>query len=89
MLSLLAIHPSNVKPSSHLFLGLPIDNISCLGALSDGILCYASSTGKKELHSNYEISLEIFLLVSWGGVRLSPLGTSATNWPIVSALDDR
>jgi hypothetical protein len=30
-----------------------------------------------------------FLLVSWGGVRLSPLGTSATNWPIVPAPDDR
>jgi hypothetical protein len=26
--------------------------------------------------------------VSWGGVRLSPLGTSATIWPIVSAPDD-
>jgi hypothetical protein len=25
----------------------------------------------------------VFFLVSWGGVRLSPLGTSATNWPIV------
>jgi hypothetical protein len=25
-----------------------------------------------------------WILVSWGGVRLSPLGTSATNWPIVS-----
>jgi hypothetical protein len=30
-----------------------------------------------------------FFLVSWGGVRLSPLGTSATNWPIVPAPDDR
>jgi hypothetical protein len=24
----------------------------------------------------------------WGGVRLSPLGTSATNWPIVAGLDN-
>jgi hypothetical protein len=31
----------------------------------------------------------IVLLVSWGGVRLSPLGTLATNWPVVPALDDR
>jgi hypothetical protein len=31
----------------------------------------------------------VFFLVSWGGVRLSPLGTSVTNWPIVSASDDR
>jgi hypothetical protein len=30
-----------------------------------------------------------FFLVSWGGVRLSPLGTSATNWPILPAPDDR
>jgi hypothetical protein len=28
-----------------------------------------------------------FFLVSWGGV--SPLGTTATNWPIVLAPDDR
>jgi hypothetical protein len=26
--------------------------------------------------------------VSWGGVRLSPPGTSATVWPIVPAPDD-
>jgi hypothetical protein len=30
-----------------------------------------------------------FLLVSWGGVRLSPLGTSATPWPILPAPEDR
>jgi hypothetical protein len=30
-----------------------------------------------------------FLFVSWCGVRLSPLGTSAINWPIVLAPDDR
>jgi hypothetical protein len=29
-----------------------------------------------------------FFLVSWGGVRLSPLGTSAANWPIVPVPDD-
>jgi hypothetical protein len=33
--------------------------------------------------------LGFFFLVCWGGVRLSPLGTSATNWPIVPARDDR
>jgi hypothetical protein len=27
----------------------------------------------------------VFFLASWGGVRLSPLGTSATSWPIVPA----
>jgi hypothetical protein len=31
----------------------------------------------------------VFFLVSWGGVRLSPLGTAATNWPIVPAPDDK
>jgi hypothetical protein len=30
-----------------------------------------------------------FFLVSWGGVRLSPLGTSATKWLIVPAPDAR
>jgi hypothetical protein len=29
-----------------------------------------------------------FSLVSWGGVILSPLGTSATIWPTVPAPDD-
>jgi hypothetical protein len=29
------------------------------------------------------------LLVPWDGVRRSPLGTSATNWPTVPAPDDR
>jgi hypothetical protein len=28
-------------------------------------------------------------LVSWGGVRVNPLGTSVTIWPIVPASDDR
>jgi hypothetical protein len=30
-----------------------------------------------------------FFLVSWGGVRLSPLGMSATNLPVIPAPDDR
>jgi hypothetical protein len=29
-----------------------------------------------------------FYTVSWGGVRLSPLGTSATDWSIVPGPDD-
>jgi hypothetical protein len=32
---------------------------------------------------------ELVFLVPCGGVRLSPLGTSATNWPIVPAPGDR
>jgi hypothetical protein len=35
------------------------------------------------------VCLFFFFLVSRGGVRLRPLGTSATNWPIVPATDDR
>jgi hypothetical protein len=36
-----------------------------------------------------EIGLVSFFLVSWGGVRLSLFGTSATVWPIVPAPNDR
>jgi hypothetical protein len=39
--------------------------------------------------STPSISIFSFFLVSWGRVRLGPLGTSATNWPIVPAPDDR
>jgi hypothetical protein len=44
---------------------------------------------QRTLHSKFRITL--FFLISWGGVRLtvSPLGTWATNWPIIPALDDR
>jgi hypothetical protein len=42
---------------------------------------------------NYSVNLEhsnFFLnLVSWGGLRLSSLGTPATNWPTVPVPDDR
>jgi hypothetical protein len=31
----------------------------------------------------------VFFFASWGGVRMSPLGTSATNWHIVPVPDDR
>jgi hypothetical protein len=37
----------------------------------------------------YAIKNIVLFLVSWSEVRLSPIGTSATNWPIVSAPDDR
>jgi hypothetical protein len=38
------------------------------------------------MHRN--VTVLFLVLVSWCGVRLSPLGTSATNWPILSAPDD-
>jgi hypothetical protein len=31
----------------------------------------------------------LLFIISWSSDRLSPLGTSATNWPIVPAPDDR
>jgi hypothetical protein len=34
------------------------------------------------------LSAEFFSLVSWDRMRLSPLGTLATNWPTVPAADD-
>jgi hypothetical protein len=36
-----------------------------------------------------EVHVKLGFLVSWGGVRLGPFGTSATNWPIAPAPDDR
>jgi hypothetical protein len=41
------------------------------------------------IHSRVEKVKAMFVLVSWDWVRVSPLGTSATNWPIVPAPDDR
>jgi hypothetical protein len=38
---------------------------------------------------NYSVYLGVVVVVSWGGVRPSPLGTLANIWPIVPAPDDR
>jgi hypothetical protein len=38
---------------------------------------------------NFIVRLVSLSFLRWGGVRLSPLGTSATNWLIVPAPDDR
>jgi hypothetical protein len=40
-----------------------------------------------QINRSYSSSSSIFFY--WGEVRLSPLDTSATNWPIVPAPDDR
>jgi hypothetical protein len=37
----------------------------------------------------YAVCACSFSLVSWGGVRVSPLGMSATNWPIIPAPDGK
>jgi hypothetical protein len=41
------------------------------------------------LYREVQDSTFFLYIFSWGGVRLSPLGTSATNWPIVPGPDDR
>jgi hypothetical protein len=45
---------------------------------------YTSAPPYITWHDAY-LSRERIFLISWGGTRLSPLGTSATNWPIVPA----
>jgi hypothetical protein len=46
---------------------------------------------KEENHklTNTKQKAQCLGFVGWGEVRLSPLGTSATNWPIIPAPDDR
>jgi hypothetical protein len=53
----------------------------CLSVWPVGRVVHPNDTSKFSSFS--------FYLVSWCGVRLSPLGTAATNWPIVPAPDDR
>jgi hypothetical protein len=49
-----------------------------------------TSQGKKSILRFLVFAIVFFFfLVRRGGVRLSPLGTSATNWLIVPAPDDR
>jgi hypothetical protein len=43
----------------------------------------------QSLSAQYLLSIYFFFLVSWGrGMRVWPLGTSATNWPVIPAPDD-
>jgi hypothetical protein len=54
--------------------------------------CFLTAVSEKspQLESGFMGSLvSFFFLVSCGELRLSPFGTSATNWPIVPAPDDR
>jgi hypothetical protein len=37
----------------------------------------------------HQRTLRAGYLVFWSGVRMSPLGTSATDWPTISVPDDR
>jgi hypothetical protein len=56
--------------------------------LSAQLLMIFSVRVHKSDHLKQFSILSIFL-ISWGGVRLSPLSTSVTNWPIVPVPDDR
>jgi hypothetical protein len=55
--------------------------------------CFIPNCVYVPTHSYGDIDVHVtcpfFFLVSWGGVRLSPLGTSATNCSTVPAPDDR
>jgi hypothetical protein len=58
--------------------------------LSFQVLEYMERIEDRVVYTPVElISREYFFIVSWGGVKLSPLGSSVTIWPIVPALDDR
>jgi hypothetical protein len=67
---------------------------SQLSALQSELKLTVNQTSTQTPRSNcYSRQLSIaflnFFLVSCGGVRLSPIGTSTTNWPIVPAPDGR
>jgi hypothetical protein len=46
-------------------------------------------TAKASAIERYPVQISTGFSDSWAGVRLSPLGASATNWPIVPAPDNR
>jgi hypothetical protein len=56
--------------------------ISCLA------LFFFYFQGSHFIEGHFEVCSASLSLVSWSGVRLSPLGTSVTDWPIVPTSDD-
>jgi hypothetical protein len=56
---------------------------------NDWRVCLLNSWIKSDLRISDYINDRFFILVPWHWVRLSPLGSSATNWSIAPALDDR
>jgi hypothetical protein len=64
---------------------------SCLEKYKKTICLYAQLlyTGVLDKVGLNRLWVRFHFLVSWGGVRLNALGTSATNWPIVPAPGDR
>jgi hypothetical protein len=56
----------------------PVVNSQCMKSAKTAIL-------KEISESDFRVFIYLFILISWGGERLSPLGASATVWPIVPA----
>jgi hypothetical protein len=72
-LNIKAVRPTSVK------------NITCSDLKQRVCVCFY----RCECDNPVGLVSFFFFLVPWGGVRLGPLATSADNWPIVSAPDDR
>jgi hypothetical protein len=53
------------------------------------VLIYTHKFMRRFTNPVHKSVTDNFFIVSWGGVRLSRLRTSATIWPIVPAPDDR
>jgi hypothetical protein len=74
--------------------GLTLSAVSHSGLLSHnlgslvGILLRGANLILVMVTDITSTAIRVFL-VALGGMRLNPLGTSATNWPIVPAPDDR
>jgi hypothetical protein len=87
------ISEGDVGTSLKLYRGTSISRhvqmYSTICLLSDITITYVSTHPASARSIYYILWIYILFLVSWGGVRLSPLGTSATNWRIVPAPDDR
>jgi hypothetical protein len=62
-----------------------LSDVTPCSLIKRGALCHNLKNGKYRFG---KLTASFFFSVSWGGVRLSPLGRSATNWPIVPSPDD-
>jgi hypothetical protein len=71
---------SQVSPSQNCLVNIVVKQVAV-------ILCISYYTVEKNM--NHSLRAETLFFFSWNEVRLSPLGMSATNWPIVPAPYDR
>jgi hypothetical protein len=63
-----------------------VTRVQFSGGVSDFSLPHSAQTNCGFTQSPIQRMLGCY---SWGGVRLSPFGISATNWPIIPAMDNR